>query len=119
MKRLILTVFSIFILFFFCGALSPDAVYARSAFSPRHTGLEPPGGPKQPDMMPGHGISRTPMGGMGYTDAYGNTIDDQVPEEKKARKRLRHGAYGAKEKQAPVAPLPDPGNTGKPLWSFQ
>lgn len=83
----------------------------RSAYSPRHTGMEPPGGPKSIDMS-GRGLMRTPMGGMGYTDAYGNTIDDVMPEEKKVSKRRP-----VKKKPAPVRPLPDPENS-RPVWSF-
>lgn len=84
--------------------------FGRSAFSPRHTGMEPPGGPKSLDMS-GRGLMRTPMGGMGYTDAYGNTIDDIVPEEKKVKRRP------VKKKPEPVRPLPDPENS-RPVWSF-
>lgn len=83
----------------------------RSAFSPRHTGLEPPGGPRNLDMG-GRSIMRTPMGGMGYTDAYGNTLDDQAPEEKKVSKRRP-----ARKKAVPPRPLPDPENS-RPVWSF-
>lgn len=87
----------------------PDMSFGRSAFSPRHTGMEPPGGPRNLDMG-GRPIMRTPMGGMGYTDAYGNTLDDYVPEEKKPAKRRP-------EKKAPPRPLPNP-DSSKPLWTY-
>ena len=91
-------------------SLMAAPAFGRSAFSPRHTGMEPPGGPKRLDMS-GRGLVRTPMGGMGYTDAYGNTIDDIVPEEKKVKRRP------VKRQPAPVRPLPDPENS-RPVWSF-
>lgn len=95
----------------FCLAFSVACeIQARSAFSPRHTGLEPPGGPRNLQEG-GRPIMRTPMGGMGYTDAYGNTIDDVQPEEKKVKRRRV-----VKETQAP-RPLPDP-DRGQPVWSF-
>lgn len=100
----------------FALVLSTDA-YCRSAFSPRHTGMDPPGGPRQIDSMPLSGPTRTPEGGMGYTDAYGRGLTDKIPEEPKQRQRLRPGAYGKKE---PPAELPDvsPGKRN-PVWSFR
>lgn len=96
----------------------PCASFARSAFSPRHSGLEPPGGPRQLDTLPGNSPSRTPEGGMGYTDAYGNSLTDRMPEEKKPRHRPRPGAYGGKANIS--EPLPElPASPGKPLWRFQ
>lgn len=92
--------------------------YGRSAYSPRHSGLEPPGGPRQLEAVPGASPGRMPEGGMGYTDAYGNTLTDKIPEEKKARVRPRPGAYGSGQPAASAIPdLPAP--EGKPLWSFQ
>lgn len=90
---------------------------ARSAFSPRHSGMDAPGGPRQLDNMPTQGIGRTPEGGMGYTDAYGRSLTDKIPEERKRGPRLRPGGY--RHKDAP-AELPDlkPG-TGAPVWSFK
>lgn len=85
-------------------------IWARSAFSPRHTGMEPPGGPRSLQEG-GRPIMRTPMGGMGYTDAYGNTLEDVQPEEKKVKRRRME-----KAKAAP-RPLPDP-DGGNPVWSF-
>ena len=94
---------------------------ARSAMSPRHPGMEPPGGPRTSDVMPGGGPTRTAEGGMGYTDAYGNTLDDLPPPEKTPRQRPRAGAYGGYGAAAGAErPLPDPGApAGPPVWSFR
>lgn len=56
---------------------------------------------------------------MGYTDAYGNTMEDRQPEEKKPRQRARPGAYGGYGQKDEKASLPDPKKPEKPLWSFQ
>ena len=104
-----------------CALLGPWAgtAGARSALSPRHTGMEPPGGPRTSEVMPGTGPTRTAEGGMGYTDAYGNTLDDQQPAEKAARQRPRAGAYGGYGAPAAERPVPDPGTaSGTPVWSF-
>ncbi|MBD5642210.1 MAG: translation initiation factor IF-2 [Desulfovibrio sp.] len=95
----------------------PDCGFCRSAHSPRHSGMEAPGGPKQLGEMPMSGPVRTAEGGMGYTDAYGRTLTDKMPEERKPRQRPRPGAYGKRE---PVAELPDvdPARQ-KPVWSFR
>lgn len=92
---------------------------ARMAYTPRDSGTEPPGGPRAPEGMPTPGnFGRTPEGGMGYTDAYGNTITDRVPEEKK-HERLRSGAYGGQKKPDPYSrPLPEPKASSRPKWSF-
>lgn len=101
-------------------ALGASPALARSALSPRHSGLEPPGGPRTSDVMPGNGPTRTAEGGMGYTDAYGNTLDDVPPPEKEPRKRPRAGAYGGYGGKAEARPLPDPGGAGAPpVWSFK
>ncbi|MDE6735182.1 MAG: translation initiation factor IF-2 [Desulfovibrio sp.] len=94
---------------------------ARSAMSPRHSGMEPPGGPRTSDVMPGGGPTRTAEGGMGYTDAYGNTLDDVPPPEKEPRKRPRAGAYGGYGAAPQERPLPDPGaaSDAPPVWSFK
>lgn len=95
-------------------ALAPAAAYARSAFSPRHSGIEPPGGPR-PLETPMRSFGRTPDGGRGYTDAYGNRVDDSPPEEKKiTRRRLERRESPAKESGRP---LPDPASSA-PLWKF-
>lgn len=92
---------------------------ARSALSPRHTGMDPPGGPRTSEVMPGHGPTRTAEGGVGYTDAYGNTLDDVPPPEKEPRKRPRQGAYGGYGVKPDARPLPDPGAADSPpVWSF-
>lgn len=112
MKRAI----SLFLLLVF---FTPAAAIGKSAFSPRHTGLEPPGEPGRSEIMHGRSLSRTPMGGMGYTDAYGNTLDDQPPPEKAPRKRLRPGASGVAAPSGPPATLPDPDRAdAAPLWKF-
>lgn len=102
------------------GALWLTPVAARSAQSPRHSGLEPPGGPRQLESMPGQSPSRTAEGGMGYTDAYGNTLDDRPAAEKAPRKRPRAGAYGGYGQSAKARPLPDPAaQDSPPVWSFK
>lgn len=93
--------------------------WAKSASNARDSGLEPPGGPKPMEGLPGRNVSRTSEGGMGYTDAYGNTITDSQPEEKAPRRRPGPGAYGNRGPQEHDRPLPDP--TPKdttPAWSF-
>lgn len=93
---------------------------ARSALSPRHSGMEPPGGPRALETMPGNAPSRTAEGGMGYTDAYGNTLDERQPPEKTPRKRPRAGAYGGYGGKAEVPPLPDPAAENQPpVWTFK
>lgn len=90
---------------------------ARSAFSPRHTGLEPPGGPHPVEAIPGNSPSRTAEGGMGYHDAYGNTIQNRAGNDKPSRERLRPGAYGApKFQESGVLPNPV---SNSPLWNFK
>ena len=93
--------------------------WAKSASNARDSGLEPPGGPKPMEGLPGKNVSRTSEGGMGYTDAYGNTITDTPPEEKAPRRRPGPGAYGNRGVQEHDRPLPDP--TPKdttPAWNF-
>lgn len=105
MGRVVILSLACFIILY-CG----DAC-GRSAFSPRHTGMDPPGGPRSMQEG-GRPVARTPMGGMGYTDAYGNAIDDVRPEEKKVKRRR------AEPKDTPPPrPLPDP-QGDNPVWSF-
>lgn len=93
------------------------AAQAKSVLSPRHSGIEPPGGPRPLDGIPANSPGRTAEGGMGYTDAYGNTLTDKMPEEPKKRPRPRPGAYGAAK--AP-ADLPEaPKAQGPPVWTFK
>ena len=70
--------------------------------------------------LPSKSAGRTAEGGMGYTDAYGNTIDDRQPEEKPARQRPHPGAYGpgAGQSDRYERPLPNPQNQ-TPAWSFK
>lgn len=111
--------FCIFIFSFCIPDVTAGYSHARSALSPRHTGMEPPGGPRNLDSMPARGLSRTSDGGMGYQDAYGNTINDIEPEKKKAKKRLRSGAFGSQRYDKRCLPLPDPDKSdAKPVWSF-
>ena len=105
--------------------LQPYALHMQnnvwaSSYSPPRTGLEPPGGPRKTEVLPGgRSIGRTAEGGMGYTDAYGNTITNRPLEETKAHPRLRPGAYGAAYgKTQPERPLPDPQDT-TPAWNFK
>ena len=97
----------------------PSAL-ATSAYSPRNSGMDPPGEPKRIEALPSKSAGRTAEGGMGYTDAYGNTIDDRQPEEKPARQRPLPGAYGpGAGKSGPnERPLPNPQNQ-TPAWSFK
>ena len=95
------------------------AALAKSAFSPRNSGLEPPGGPKPIEGLPGKDMSRTAEGGMGYTDAYGNTVTESQPEEKSPKRRPRPGAYGHRPAQEHDRPLPDPEQVDDtPVWNF-
>ncbi len=100
--------------------LATDEAQAASAYTPRHSGMDPPGEPKRIESLPSKNAGRTAEGGMGYTDAYGNTIDDRPPEEKPAPKRPRPGAYGvgAGQSERYERPLPDPQNQ-TPAWSFK
>lgn len=103
------------------GLPAADTALAKSALSPRHSGLEPPGGPRPLEGLPAAGrASRTAEGGMGYTDAYGNTVEDIPPETVAPRQRPRPGAYGAYGKSAATRPLPDPEQApAEPVWSFR
>ena len=106
----------IFCALFLCFA---TCVFARSAFSPRHSGIEPPGGPRHIETLPGKGPTRTAEGGMGYVDAYGNTLrKDEALEEKKPHKRLRAGAYGGQPKSEEANRLPDPDLKSVRPWKF-
>lgn len=100
--------------------LAADEAQAASAYTPRHSGMDAPGEPKRIETLPSKNAGRTAEGGMGYTDAYGNTIDDRQPEEKPAPKRPRPGAYGvgAGQSERYERPLPDPQNQ-TPAWSFK
>ena len=100
--------------------LAADEALAASAYTPRHSGMDAPGEPKRIETLPSKNAGRTAEGGMGYTDAYGNTIDDRQPEEKPAPKRPRPGAYGvgAGQSERYERPLPDPQNQ-TPAWSFK
>ena len=99
--------------------LAPSAL-AASAYSARNSGMDPPGEPKRIESLPSRNAGRTAEGGMGYTDAYGNTIDDRQPEEKPARQRAHPGAYGpgAGQSDRYERPLPNPQNQ-TPAWSFK
>ncbi len=105
-------IFSLLLLF----VLIPANLYSRSAFSPRHSGMEPPGGPRHLENIPGRSIGQTPSGGRGYTDAYGNSLDDSRPEEKKIVRR-RMEIQGHSVEQEKSRPLPDPARSS-PLWKF-
>ncbi len=95
-----------------------ESVLAASAFSPRRSGLEPPGGPRPLEGLPGRDVSRTDQGGMGYTDAYGRVLEDRPPPEAKPRHRPGPGAYGGYGREAkPVRPLPEV-QESRPAWNF-
>ena len=54
---------------------------AGPIYTPRDSGTEAPGGPRAPIGVPTpSNFGRTQEGGMGYTDAYGNTISGEIPE---------------------------------------
>ncbi|WP_300772885.1 translation initiation factor IF-2 [uncultured Desulfovibrio sp.] len=97
---------------------SADAVLAGSVYSPRHSGLEPPGGPRSLESLPGgRSAGRTDDGGMGYTDAYGRRLENKPPE-RKVRNRPSPGAYGGYGRQEEaVRPLPEV-EKPKPAWNF-
>lgn len=101
----------------------PDVTGAASHLSAPRSGLEAPGGPRPLDRLPAAGRpSGTMYGNPGYTDAYGNTLDDIPPPEAKPRKRLPPGAYGSygSGNGGNDRPLPDPHAGPKPpAWSFQ
>ena len=95
---------------------------AKSAYSPRHSGLDAPGGPRPLEALPSRGDrSGTMPGNSGYTDAYGNTIDDVPPAEKPKARRPLPGAYGAYGNKSEYdRPLPNPAAAGsKPAWTYQ
>ena len=102
------------------AALDAGDAWAASALSPRHSGLEPPGGPKPMEGLPAMGnAGNTTERGMGYPDAYGRPLKDYGPEEVKPRKRPRGGAYGTYgRKQSRPLPDPDADTPGKPAWDF-
>lgn len=101
--------------------LSPvgaERAEAGSAYNPRHSGLEPPGGPRPGEALPGQTAGRTDDGGMGYTDAYGRRLQNTPPPERASRNRPGPGAYGgyARDREA-VRPLPEV-DAPKPAWNF-
>ena len=102
------------------GWLTAEEAVAASAYSPRSSGMDMPGEAKRLETLPSKNAGRTAEGGMGYTDAYGNTIEDRQPEEKPAPKRPAPGAYGVGggKNQRYERPLPDPQNQ-TPAWSFK
>ncbi|MBQ7738520.1 MAG: translation initiation factor IF-2 [Desulfovibrionaceae bacterium] len=94
---------------------------AGPIYTPRDSGTEAPGGPRAPIGVPTpSNFGRTQEGGMGYTDAYGNTISGEIPETA-PKKRLPQGAYGRYGKPDPDnRPLPDPAKgPSKPAWGFR
>ncbi len=99
-------------------AQAPSAA-AKSIYTPRDSGTEAPGGPRAPEGLPSSGsFGRTAEGGMGYTDAYGNSISNVRPEPK-PHKRLPRGAYGSYGQKREERPLPDPQRDRSPVWSFR
>ena len=101
------------------AALDAGDAWAASALSPRHSGLEPPGGPKPMEGLPAMGnAGNTTERGMGYTDAYGRVLEDRPPPEAKPRHRPGPGAYGGYGREAkPVRPLPEV-QESRPAWNF-
>lgn len=71
------------------------------------------------EALPGNSPTRTPEGGMGYVDAYGNTLRDEGPREEASRRpRPRNGAYGGKPESKSAAPAAR-GYDGPPLWRYK
>ena len=102
------------------GFALPGAALAASAFSARQSGLEPPGGPRSVETLPNQSAGRNAEGGMGYTDASGNTVTPREAETPQPRKRLNPGAYGAAQRRQAERPLPDPAaQDQKPVWNFR
>ncbi|MBQ9536713.1 MAG: translation initiation factor IF-2 [Desulfovibrionaceae bacterium] len=99
--------------------LCPMHAVSKSAYSPRASGTEPPGGPQENLAIPApSNFGRTQEGGLGYTDAYGNTISSE-PKPTPPKKRLPQGAYGRYAAPGDNSPLPDPQKAqAKPVWSF-
>lgn len=114
MNRYTFALLALLVVFTLFGA---ESAFARSALAPRHSGIEPPGGPRQLDTLPGNSPGRTAEGGMGYMDAYGRTLTDKIPEENKPRRRLRVGAYGSRAAEKPSPVLPD--RSAPPVWTFK
>lgn len=100
--------------------IPPNFSLARSVYTPRDSGTEPPGGPRSATLPTPSNFGRTQEGGLGYTDAYGNTISSEVPEPK-PHKRLPKGAYGQYgAKDQDDRPLPDlEKSLAKPVWNFR
>ncbi len=69
--------------------------------------------------LPTRSPSRTQEGGMGYTDAYGNTVSPEHREEKKAINRLRGAGDNASKKQEASGGSVLPMENRPPLWSFR
>ena len=107
-----------FALFLLLSCWQTEA-YGRSAFSPRHSGMEPPGGPRPLENMPARSLGQSPDGGRGYTDAYGNRIENPAPAEGKKYRRQRVGGSEPAEPGEKGRPLPDPGAMNdSPVWKF-
>lgn len=104
------------------GGATLDTSLAASAYSPRHSGLEAPGGPRPIEGLPGRGDrSGTTPANSGYTDAYGNPVGDFSAEEKPKAKRPSPGAYGSYGKKSEYdQPLPDPSRrSSSPAWVYK
>lgn len=98
-------------------------LFAASAYSPRHSGLEPPGGPKSVGVMPGGPSTRMDDNSLGHTDAYGRPVSPGQDPENIKKNRLLPGAYGSygntgKNTDASYLPDMDAGK-GNPVWSFR
>lgn len=102
------------------GDTARHTALAASALEPRRTGLEPPDSPRSLGLLPGGPqAGRTAEGGMGYTDAYGNTLTQPAPEaaaRRDRRQRARDEAAAAQARHS--RPLPDP-QQQTPVWSFR
>ena len=102
------------------GILPGSAALAAAPSNARRTGLEPPGGPRPLEALPGNAAGGAAEGGKGHTDAYGNPVGPREPEEKTPRKRPLPGAYGGYGRQEDDRPLPDPeAENQAPAWSFK
>lgn len=113
MKRLAF----LFVFLYLAASICP--VYARSPFSARHSGLDAPGENRRITGMPSRPLARTPDGGRGYTDAYGNPVSGENVDDSSRKNRIRRPpAIHSEKKEAQT--LPDPELSSKsPLWKFQ
>jgi hypothetical protein len=66
-------------------------------------------------------MGRTPEGGMGYIDAYGNPVRNRAPEERTAPRHEEQKQAGSRAAQQGELerPLPDSAADRMPVWNFR